>query len=239
MKCFSTSKVVMIVSCAVYLTISVAVCSEEKETVLDELAEMTEEQLQKIVEDGKKKFVDKEEESTIDESMENLHKVVIAATVRAQKLSAWNVDEIKKAEEDAEKKFDETIAAINDYIELVKNNGPVHKAKNRIVDAAEGHAKKAREQAAGKTGEVKERFLAGEKEMKLQINRAEKAWDAIGGQRKGTEQALSKLKDYKELYVWKKAAFSIKKANDELEAVANDLGKLSVAMIKVQEALLK
>lgn len=202
---------------------------------IDEFAEMSFEKLNDITKKGKETLdtIIKGDESDLDRSMRELQEIVCAAAERARRLSNWD---IKQIESEAEKAFDDTIAAIEAYLDFVKDDGAIHQASKRIRTAALEKERVFREKAEAKDSDRYKELAAA---MHNQAEKASAAWDAIRKERKNAEEAVKELKEYRELYVDVKAAQGIGEAVKELEAVRDDLIKLSQAMRKVQEAVLR
>lgn len=212
--------------------------AEKPKSRLEQFAQMSMEQLADITKKGKETLdrVIKGDESNLDRSMRELQEVVCAAMERARRLSEWDVESIKA---EAEKAFDNTMAAIAAYLELVKDDGIVHQASKRIRSAALDNERLFREKADAKNGVFSERYRELGAAMHAQAERAAAAWEAIRKERKNAENALTELKEYRGLYVDVKKALGIGAAVKELEAVRDDLIELSEAMRKVQQAVLE
>jgi len=211
---------------------------EPEKSRLREYSQMAMERLQSITKNGKEVLarVAKDPESDLDRNMRDLQDVVCAAAERARRLSTWDVNAV---EAQAEKTFDETIAAITDYLNLVKDDGPVHQASKRIRTAALDKERIFREKAGSKPSPaVKERYDALSKAMRVQAERVTAAWETIRTQRDAVQKTLAELREHRELYVDVKVALGIGEAVKDLEGVATDLGKLSAGMKRVQEAIL-
>lgn len=167
----------------------------------------------------------------VDDSMKELHEVVIAATERAKLLSDWDIEAIRR---DAAETFDATIAAIEDYLSLVADDGPVHRASNRIRTAALDHARIFREKAGVKNTE---KYTELAESMDAKAGEVSGVWEAIRKERAAAETGLKELKQARELYIDVKTAWGIEKAVEELKKVQADLKKLSASMVKVQQAV--
>lgn len=199
-----------------------------------EIVEATVAKLKIKVEQGKKSLEQIARERkylAVDDSMKELHGVVMAATERAKLLATWDIEAIKK---DAEKTFDATIAAIEDYLSLVGDDGPVHRASNRIRTAAMDHARIFREKAGVKN---REKYTQLAESMNKRAVEVSAVWETIRKERSAAEAGLKELKQAKELYVDVKTAWGIEKAVEELKKVQADLKKLSDSMVKVQKAV--
>lgn len=219
----------VMVALAVGLINANADMEEVKETV-----EATVAKLKTKVDQGRKSLDQMAKERkylAVDDSMQELHEVVIAATERAKLLSVWDVEAIKK---DAEKTFDATIGAIEDYLSLVADDGPVHRASNRIRTAALDHARTFREKAGVKNTEKYTQLAESMDKRAVEVSGV---WEAIRKERSAAEAGLKELKQAKELYVDVKTAWGIEKAVEELKKVQTDLKKLSDSMVKVQKAV--
>lgn len=209
-------------------------CGADQTAKATSLTGKTMDALKELVSKGKEKLtqIASGDVTEVDRSMNDLQETVAAATERAKRLSEWNLDDVQK---DAEKSFDLTIAAIQDYLDLVADDGPVHKAQIRIATAAEEQARVFREKAKTKSSE---RYEALAKSMDTQSTKARSIWDLIRQDRKSLVDEFAKFKESKELYVDVKKAQGIAAAVKELERVRDDLKKISTAMVKVQKAVL-
>jgi hypothetical protein len=179
-----------------------------------------------------KKIVSGKEESNVDESMRQLQETVLAASERARRLSEWD---LSKVEKDAEAAFDTTIGAIEDYLQLVADDGIVHQAANRIRTAALEQSRIFREKASAKSSK---RYSDLADAMDVQARKVSEIWDSIKSEREIATNGLKELKSSRELYIDVKKAQGIEAAVKELERVKNDLVKLSEAMSKVQQAVI-
>jgi hypothetical protein len=176
-----------------------------------------------------------DEDSAVDRHMRELQDVVGAVSERARRLSNWDMAKVKK---DAEKSFDTTIGAVEAYIALVEDDGPVHKASKRIRADALTLERTFREKADAKSGKTAQKYGDLAKTMQEQAKRISVAWEAIRAERKKAEEALANLKECRELYVDIKQAKGVEAAVKELEAVADDLRQVSNAMMRVQDAVI-
>jgi hypothetical protein len=191
--------------------------------------------LKGLVQEGKKqleKIVTGGEVSEVDRSMQQLQDVVLAASERARRLSEWD---LSKVEKEAEQTFDTTIAAIEEYLVLVEDDGSVHKASNRIRTAALDQARIYREKASAKSSE---RYTGLANTMDSEAKKVTEIWTAIEAERKIAANGLKGLKESRELYIDVKKGEGVIKARKELEGVKNDLAKLSASMAKVQQAVM-
>jgi hypothetical protein len=164
--------------------------------------------------------------------MQQLQDVVLAASERARRLSEWD---LSKVEKEAEQTFDTTIGAIEEYLALVADDGPVHKASNRIRTAALDQARIFREKASAKSSQ---RYTELAETMDAQARKVTEIWDSIKAEREIAVNGLKGLKSSRELYIDVKKAQGIQAAVKELEGVKNDLAKLSASMAKVQQAVI-
>lgn len=190
--------------------------------------------LKGLVQEGKKaleKIVTGGEVSEVDRSMQQLQDVVLAASERARRLSEWD---LSKVEKEAEQTFDTTIGAIEEYLALVADDGPVHKASNRIRTAALDQARIFREKASAKSSQ---RYTELAVAMDVQAKKVTEIWESITAEREIAVSGLKELKSSRELYIDVKKAQGIQEAVKELEGVKNDLAKLSASMAKVQQAV--
>jgi vacuolar-type H+-ATPase subunit H len=196
---------------------------------------MSLERLNEITKKGKETLnkIIKGKVSGLDHSIRELQEIVCAAAERARRLSNWD---IKQIEAEAEKSFDDTIAAIEAYLDFVKDDGEVHEASKRIRAAAMEKERVFREKAEAKNSS---RYKELANAMHTQAEKASAAWEAIRKERKNAEDGLKNLREYRELYIDVKSAQGIGEAVKELEAVRDDLIKLSQTMRKVQEAVLQ
>jgi hypothetical protein len=191
--------------------------------------------LKGLVQEGKKaleKIVSGGEVSEVDRSMQQLQDVVLAASERARRLSEWD---LTKVEKEAEETFDATIGAIEEYLALVADDGPVHKASNRIRTAALDQSRIFREKASAKSSQ---RYTELGAAMDTQARKVTEIWDSIKTEREIAISGLKELKSSRELYIDVKKAQGIQAAVKELEGVKNDLAKLSASMAKVQQAVI-
>lgn len=198
------------------------------------LAGKTLDALKDLVTKGKEKLakIASGDVSEVDRSMNDLQETVAAATERAKRLSEWNLADVQK---DAEKSFDLTIAAIQDYLDLVADDGPLHKAQVRIATAAEEQSRVFREKSKTKASK---RYDELAKSMEVHSAKARAIWELIRLDRAGLIEELARFKESKELYIDVKKAQGIAAAVKELERVRDDLKKVATAMVKVQRAVL-
>ena len=191
--------------------------------------------LKGLVQEGRnalEKIVSGGEVSEVDRSMQQLQEVVLSASERARRLSEWD---LSKVEKEAEETFDTTIGAIEEYLALVADDGPVHKAANRIRTAAIDEARVVREEAAT---ESNPRFLQLAERCEVQAKSVAGIWDSIKSEREIAANGLKELRSSKKLYVRIKKVEGIEAAVKELEGVKSDLAKLSASMAKVQQAVI-
>jgi hypothetical protein len=227
----------LLASCFGLSICSTGTCAEankatERPTVAS-LASKTVDALKEIVTRGKAKLgelVDGKVDE-VDKSLHDLQETVLAASERAKRLSEWDMGKIEK---EAEQTFDLTILALTDYLDLVKDDGPVHKASNRIRTAALEKSRSFREKATSKESK---RYAELAKDMDLQAGLVVEIWGAISKERELAVKELSNLKEAKELYVDVKSAQGIRAAVKELEKVRDDLGKIRNAMVRVQNVV--
>jgi hypothetical protein len=206
-----------------------------EQTAAKTYANQTLDGLKGLVQQGKKaleKIVSGGEVSEVDRSMQQLQDVVLAASERARRLSEWD---LSKVEKEAEETFDTTIGALEEYLALVADDGPVHKASNRIRTAALDQARIFREKASAKSSQ---RYRELAVAMDSQARRVTELWDSIKAEREIAVSGLKELKSSRELYVDVKITHGIQAAIKELEGVKNDLAKLSASMAKVQQAVI-
>jgi hypothetical protein len=214
---------------------------------LVKVADMSLEQLQNVISSGRELLSKVTSEpagagqpgelSPIDRDMDALRQVVVAAAERARRLSEWDFDKVGK---DAEQLFDTTINAIEEYLTLVAEDGPVHQAKNKIRTAAIEQQRIFREKAAAKSSSQREsskRYAELAEEMKAQAAKADSIWESIKAERETAVNGLKALKESRELYIDISKAQGIAAAVRELENVRNDLAKLSASMATVRDAI--
>jgi len=226
-----TSVIVLVTALATGATAGAAADGQSK---LATIASKTMDALKEMVSKGKEKLdsITAGKQDEVDKSMSDLQEVVLAASERARRLSEWDVNKVEK---EAEQTFDVTIQAIQDYLDLVADDGPVHKAGMRIRTAALEKARTFREKANSKSSD---RYLELAKEMDAQAVRVTQVWESISKERQTAVSSLKQLKEAKELYVDVKVAKGIQAAVKELEKVRDDLAKLSQAMAKLQKAVI-
>jgi len=191
--------------------------------------------LRGLAQEGKKaleKIVSSGDVSEVDRSMQQLQNVVLAASERARRLSEWD---LSKVEQEAEQTFDTTIAAIEDYLTLVADDGPIHRASNRIRTAALDQARTFREKASTKSSQ---RYTELAEAMDAQARKVTEIWDSIKAEREIAVTGLKGLKSSRELYIDVKKAQGIQAAVKDLEGVKIDLAKLSTSMAKVQKVVI-
>ena len=197
-------------------------------------ADQTVDGLKGMMQEGKKsleKLIISGETSEIDQKMIKLRDVILIASERARRLSEWD---LSKVEQEAEKTFDSTIEAIEDYLALVADDGSVHKAANKIRAAALDQARVFREKASAKSSP---KYAELAKSMDNEANRVSEIWESIKSEREITVNGLKNLKEAKELYIDVKKAQGVSTAVKDLEEVKNDLARLSSSMENVQKAV--
>jgi hypothetical protein len=227
-------KTIGIISVLASLALSQTTFAAEQ-TAVKTYANQTLDGLKGLVQEGKKameKIVSGGEVSEVDRNMQQLQDVVLAASERARRLSEWD---LSKVEKEAEQTFDTTIGAIEEYLALVADDGPVHKASNRIRTAALDQSRIFREKASAKSSQ---RYTELAEEMDAQARKVTEIWDSIKSEREIAVNGLKGLKSSRELYIDVKKAQGIQAAVKELEGVKNDLAKLSASMAKVQQAVI-
>lgn len=227
-------KTIGIIAVLASLALSQASLAAEQ-SVTKTYANQTLDGLKGLVQEGKKaleKIVSGDELSEVDRSMQQLQDVVLAASERARRLSEWD---LTKVEKEAEETFDATIGAIEEYLALVADDGPVHMASNRIRTAALDQSRIFREKAAAKSSQ---RYTELGVAMDTQARNVTEIWDSIKTEREIAISGLKELKSSRELYIDVKKAQGIQAAVKELEGVKNDLAKLSASMAKVQQAVI-
>ena len=172
------------------------------------------------------------EVSDVEHSIQILQEVVLASSERARRLSEWDLNEV---ENEAEHTFDITIDAIEEYLVIVADDGPVHKAANRIRAAALDQARIFREKASIKSSQ---RYTELAETMDAQAKKVTEIWNSIKAEREIAVNGLKGLKSSRELYVDVRKAQGIEAAVRELEAVKDDLATLSASMTNVQQAVI-
>ena len=173
-------------------------------------------------------------ERHVGRSMKKLSEVIQVATKRVRKLSQWGP---KKIERDAEKSFD-TTKTIEEYLNLVVDNGPVHESMKKIQKGALDMASDFRAKAKTEENQVtREKYEKLADHMSIQAESVDRIWQLISEQRKGARGALGELTEMKEVYVLSKAALDLCAVIEELEAITGDLAQLSTAMTKVQQTI--
>lgn len=101
---------------------------------LREMARMSLEQVTAIAKSGRNRLARiTGAETALDQNMRTLQEVVAAAAERARRLSQFDIEAL---EADAEARFDASIKAIREYLNLVADDGPVHESAKRVRAAA-------------------------------------------------------------------------------------------------------
>jgi hypothetical protein len=199
------------------------------------VAKMTADNLQKALRQGKENLLrlaqGEASSASVNENLYQLQQVVAVAAERVRRLSEWNVAAVQ---EEAEAAFDGTIEAVEEYLALVKDNGPVHQAATKVRAAALDQARIFREKASAKSSQ---RYQELSERMEKQAHSANSAWEAIARERENAELSLAALRDYRELYIDVRTAEGIAEAVKELQAVRKDLERLSESMKQVQKAV--
>jgi len=176
---------------------------------------------------------------SISESMQMLNDLVVAATERASMLATWDAQEIQS---EAEQLFDDTIAALDEYLKLVDTDGPVNKAVNRIKAEALSQASSNRAKASQYRNLGNSKFQARYEELSKtndgQAKKVDEYWQIIVAERMKTKAALEDLKLYKQLYVDLSVTEGIQAALDEMVLIAQDLKNLATAMDTMKVKLL-
>lgn len=201
--------------------------------ILNSLSSMSMEKLKSVVGKGREKLADivEKDETPLDRSMRELQEAVCASAERAKRLSSWDIDVIGN---NAEASFDETIDALESYLDFVEDDGIVHVAAKKIRQAALNKESVFNSKANAKDSDRYRELAAA---MRIQANRADAAWTSIRDERKSVEESVKRLKDSRELYIDVKQAQGIGAAVRELEAVREDLNSLSEKLREVQEAI--
>jgi len=227
-------KIIGIIAATAGLALSQTTLAAEQ-SATKAYANQTLDGLKGLVQEGKnalEKIVSGGEVSAVDRSMQQLQDVVLAASERARRLSEWD---LSKVEKEAEQTFDTTIGAIQEYLTLVADDGPVHKASSRIRSAALDQARIFREKASAKSSQ---RYTELAEAMDAQARKVTEIWDSIKAEREIAVNGLEGLKSSRSLYIDVKKAQGIQAAVKELEGVKNDLAKLSASMAKVQQTVI-
>jgi hypothetical protein len=209
------------------------ICAQEQ---ISDIGKNDTESLKELIQNGKnslQKLLSSPSTDEITNSMKDLGVVIYAATERARRLCDWNLEDIEK---EAEQTFDDTINAIEEYLDLIKDNGLVHKATIRIRTSALDLARVYREKASVKSNQ---KYMELASAMDSQAAQVTEIWETITKERAEVIKELNMLKDSKELYIDTKKALGVKKAVEDLKGIRDDLVLLKSSMEKVQTAILE
>ena len=180
-------------------------------------------------------LISNKETNDPDKEIETLKGVLSKATQRVITLSEWDIEEIK---EKAEENYKVMIKGIDNYLQLVGDDGIVNRAAIKIRNSA---MSLEREFRTKENSAITERSKQSYKELADKMGKyatsVDGLWSAIRQERATVEQTLILLRESEKLYVDRKRAAGVENAVKELEAVHNDLKKLSEAMKKVHEAI--
>lgn len=170
-----------------------------------------------------------------DNSMATLKEVLATATQRAIALSEWDIEKIKT---DAENNYDTMIKSVENYLELVKDDGVVNRATIKIRDVAFSSEREYRAKAnSAPTERGKQTYNELADSMNVNAKKVDEIWTAIRDEREVVRETLILLKESKTLYVDRKKAAGIENAVKELEAIHGDLAKMAGVMKNIHEAI--
>jgi phosphotransferase system IIB component len=192
-------------------------------------------QLKIFVQDGKaalQNISNSNSPSSVKDSITQLQEIILAASERAKRICEWDINVVKT---NAEQVFDTTINAVEEYLALVTDNGPVHQAALRIRAAAADQARNFREIAIIK-GDDRYNTLA--KAMDAQSAQVTIIWESIATERLNATEGLKKLKASKDYFIAVNIALGIEAAVKELTSVKDDLMKLTSSMDNVQKSVM-
>ena len=197
--------------------------------------------IEKELEDGKSKLTKlisaPNNDFPLDASMETLKEVLAIATQRAITLSEWDIEKIKT---DAENTYDTIIISIENYLELVKDDGVVNRATIKIQNVAFSSEHEYREQANSTSNERESKSYNELADlMNVNAKKVNEIWTAIRDERGVVKETLALLKGSKALYIARKKAAGVENAVKELEAIHGDLVKMADAMKNIHEAILR
>jgi hypothetical protein len=169
---------------------------------------------------------------TISEQTNALKNIVLAATERAKRICAWDP---KQIQQEAVKLFDDTMKAIEEYLALVDDTGPVYKAAYRIRESADETARKF-EETKKQTGDTRYDTLITR--MKGYSSKITELLAEITRQRINTTNEVKKLKKDRAFYLSCIEVDEYEVAIKELEGVIQDLKAMSDQMISIQKTAL-
>lgn len=170
-----------------------------------------------------------------DASMATLRDVLTTATERAIALSEWDIEKIKT---DAENNYDTMIKSIENYLELVKDDGVVNRATIKIRDVAFSSEREYRAKAnSAPTDRGRQTYNELADSMNVNAKKVDEIWAAIRDEREGVKETLVLLKESKTLYVDRKKAAGVENAVKELEAIHSDITKMADVMKNIHEAI--
>ena len=195
--------------------------------------------IEKELEDGKSKLTKlisaPNNDFPLDASMETLKEVLAIATQRAITLSEWDIEKIKT---DAENTYDTMIISIENYLELVKDDGVVNRATIKIRDVAFSSEREYRAKAnSAPTDRGRQTYNELADSMNVNAKKVDEIWAAIRDEREGVKETLVLLKESKTLYVDRKKAAGVENAVKELEAIHSDITKMADVMKNIHEAI--
>jgi len=185
------------------------------------------------------KYVVGEKDYTISESMKALNELVVSATERVNIFITWDEEEIRN---NAEELFDETIQAIEEYLELIAIDGPVNKTVTKIktvaLNEASSNRKKGNRYKSFTNQKFFERYFELAKKNEKQAELIEENWQLIIKERERATAALDDLKLGRELYIDIAMTEGIDAAIGQMELMTADLVTLSTEMTKMKDKIL-
>lgn len=173
-------------------------------------------------------FIAGTETYSIAESLKIITSYVSIATDKANQFLNWDPDKIR---ENSTQLFDETINALDEYITLFENDGPINQAVLKIQTTAIVESRSNREKANyyNKLGlnSIESRYNELSKTNKGQIVTVKSKWQSIKEARVEVYSSLEELEYYKELCIDIAVTEGISAALAEMEVMADRLNELS------------
>jgi hypothetical protein len=173
----------------------------------------------------------------LSKSIDSLREVVFISTERIKRITE-NANAEVRAEE-AIKIFDDTIKLVGEYLDMVKDEGLLHKTTKKIRDSAFALQNENTKAAFGQDESTKLSYDNLAKTAKGYADRANTAWEAIVQERSQTQASYELLISHRQLLLATLKVKSIGEAVKELELVKTDLMRINTSIKNVVAAIQK